>query len=77
MEHILKIRTLGACQSIDSAGLDQSLIGTFLVCFSDLHFSNSSPDNQHFICKKESEKFWKFKNIYSIEIPQIPGSFVS
>ena len=26
------------------------------LCHSDKHFVNSSPDNQHFICKQEEEK---------------------
>ena len=36
------------------------LIRIFPFCYSDKHFVNSSPDNQHFIWEEKEKSFWKF-----------------
>ena len=51
---MIKFRTLGACQkrprqTVQSqvTCFQSSLIRVFLVCCSDKHFVNSSPENKH------------------------------
>ena len=48
--NVLKFRTLVVQKVIDKQRRPRSsLIRVFPVCYSDKHFVNCSPDNQHFI----------------------------
>ena len=38
-----------------------SLIRVFSVCFSDKHFVNSSPENQHFVWEQKGKSVWNFR----------------
>ena len=50
---VLKFRTLVACQKgLDKQRRPRSEIRVFTVCYSKMHFVNSSPDIQYFICEK-------------------------
>ena len=65
MVNVLKFRTLVACQKgfkTNSTDPDQiaSEIWVFPVCYSDMHFVNSSPINQHCI-REQKEKCSKFR----------------
>ena len=73
---VLKFRTLVACQK----GLDKqlrlrsdcfwSLTRVFPVCYSDKHFVNSSPKNQHFVWEQEEKSVWNFRTftVYRVTV---------
>ena len=64
----LKFQTLLACQKcLDKQGRPRSdcfgrssLTRVFLVCYSDKHFVNYQPDNQHFIWEQKEKSVWNF-----------------
>ena len=49
MIKVLKFQTLSSCLLKRPTLKHHSLIKVFPVCYSDKHFVNSSPENQHFV----------------------------
>ena len=56
--NVLKFQTLVACQKgLDKRQSETGVIRAFPVCYSDMHFVNSGPENQNLDANRKRKVF--------------------